>query len=77
MCRVNGVLKEVQYLLEIAWRSCLKLSLFPSLESGVINHRQGKLDSNLLCLYVAVEEEKIGKSMPAVRTQDQNGYVRD
>lgn len=63
---MNLILKEVQYPLEIAWRSCLKLSLFPSLEIGVIYHRQGKLDSNLIRLYAAAKEGKIGKRVPAV-----------
>ena len=51
---MNWVLKEVQYPLEIAWRSSLKLSLFPSHESTVTYHRQGKLDRNLICLFAAV-----------------------
>lgn len=69
---MNWVLKEVQYPLEIAWRSSLKSSLFPSHESTVTYHRQGKLDSNLICLFAAVEEGEIGKRLPAVRIQDKN-----
>lgn len=39
-------------------------------------HRQGKLDSNLICLFAAVEEGEIGKRLPEVRIQDKNDYVR-
>lgn len=53
------------------------LPLSPSLESRVIYHKQRELDSNLICLYVAVEEGKIGKRLPRVRIQGRKDYVRD